>query len=250
MEPASGPPPASPAPGKPEDELTTAEVATSVQELLADLGKRKKELEAMPDGPRPQTGKPYKRRRYMVDLPLQLNYIAVYVTTIVLLSVGLIALNYVFTSIYERALLIQQQAQHSPGVASPGTTLVMLVNFSFFMLLLIGAAVHAVVQSHRVAGPAYRLRLAIRHIHARDYDHHVQLRQKDFLHELADQVNVLNQALKAKDIVIAEAALRLDEAGKSAPPEVRAQLAEVQADLAEAVLPAAEAAPEPTRPTA
>jgi hypothetical protein len=232
--------PAAPSPasaGGP-DELSPGEVATSLQELLADVRARKKQLEGIPDGPRPQTGKPYKRRRYMVDLPLQLNYVGVYVSTIVLLSVGLIALNYVFTSIYERALLIQQQAQGNLGASSPGMTLVMLVNFSFFMLLLIGASVHAVIQSHRVAGPAYRLKMAIRHIHARDYDHHVQLRQKDFLHELADQVNVLNQSLKAKDLVIADAALRLDDLSKDASPEVRARLGEVTGDLADVLLPA------------
>jgi hypothetical protein len=230
------------------DELSPAEVATSLQELVADVRTRKKQLESIPDGPRPQTGKPYKRRRYMVDLPLQLNYVAVYVSTIVLLSVGLIALNYVFTSIYERALMIQQQAQGSPLGSSPGMTLVMLVNFSFFMLLLIGAAVHAVVQSHRVAGPAYRLKMAIRHIHTRDYDHYVQLRKKDFLQDLADQVNVLNQTLKAKDLVLADAALRLDELSKGAPPDLRAGLGEVASDLAEVLLPSPTETSDP-RPT-
>lgn len=222
-----------------QDELSPTEVATSLQELMAEVRARKGKLEGMPDGPRPQTGGPYKRRRYMVDLPLQLNYVVLYVATIVLLSVGLISLNFVFAEIYERALTIQAQA--GPVGSSPSKFLVLLVNFAFFMLLLIGAAVHAVVQSHRVAGPAYRLRMAIRHIHARDYDHHVQLRQKDFLHELADQVNVLNQALKAKDLVISDAALRLDAAAREATPEMRARLGEVAADLAESILPATDA---------
>ena len=55
-----------------------------------------------------------------------------------------------------------------------------------------------------MAGPAYRLKGALRQVQARDYDFYVTLRTKDFLKDLAEQVNVLNQALKAKDLVIAD----------------------------------------------
>lgn len=171
----------------------------------------------------------------MVDLPLQLSYVGVYLSTLVLLVVGFVALNFVFSSVYQRALKIQQ---HGLGLdASPEMVLFGLVNFVFVMLLLIGAAVYAIVHSHRVAGPAYRLRNALRHLQTRDYDHYVQLRSKDFLKDLAEQVNLLNQAMKAKDLVVAEAVLRLDEAAREAPPAVAERLQEVAADLSDVVLP-------------
>jgi hypothetical protein len=234
------------------EELTTGEVATGFQEVVAEVKTRRDRLDAMPDGPRPNVGgRPYRRRRYMVDLPLQLSYVGVYLSTIVLLVVGFIALNYVFAEVYQRALKIQTYGRDLlPGSYPPGMVLMVLVNFVFVMLLLIGAAVYAIVHSHRVAGPAYRLRVALGHLQARDYDHYVQLRRRDFLHDLAEHVNVLNQALKAKDIVIAEAVLRLDEAAREAPGPVAERLQEVAADLSDVVLAiedaGAAAPPEPT----
>lgn len=219
-----------------EDELSPHEVATSFQEVVAEVRARRDRLDAIPDGPRPNTGpRTYKRRQYMVDLPLQLSYVGVYLSTLVLLVVGFIALNYVFAQVYQRALKIQKHGLLLD--ASPEVVLFALVNFVFVMLLLIGAAVYAIVHSHRVAGPAYRLKNALRQLQLRDYDQHVQLRSKDFLKDLAEHVNVLNQALKAKDLVIAEAVLRLDEAAREAPPAVAERLQEVAADLSDVVLP-------------
>jgi hypothetical protein len=220
------------------EELSANEVATSLQEVVDEVRARRAALEGIPDGPRPRTGGPYKRRRYVVDLPLQLNYVSVYLTTIILLVVGFIALNFVFASVYQRALQIQTLA-NSP-YQSPGLMLMLLVNFVFIMLLLIGASIYAVVHSHRVAGPAFRLRSALKQLHARDYDHFVQLRRKDFLHDLAEQVNVLNHAMKAKDLIVADAVLRLDALARALPPSDGEQVREVAADLADIVLPVGE----------
>lgn len=223
----------------PVEELSTNEIATSFQEVSAEVRTRRDRLEMIPDGPRKGGGggKPYKRRQYMIDLPLQLSYVGVYMSTLVLLVVGFIALNYVFSSVYERALKIQRFGMQGVEEASPEMVLFGLVNFVFVMLLLIGAALYAVIHSHRVAGPAYRLKGALRQVQARDYDFYVQLRTKDFLKDLAEQVNLLNQQLKAKDVVIADAVLRLEEATRDAPPAVAERLQEVAADLADVVLP-------------
>jgi len=218
------------------EELSTNEIATSFQEVSAEVRTRRDRLEMIPDGPRKGGGgKPYKRRQYMIDLPLQLSYVGVYMSTLVLLVVGFIALNYVFSSVYERALKIQRFGMIEE--ASPEMVLFGLVNFVFVMLLLIGAALYAVIHSHRVAGPAFRLKGALRQVQLRDYDFYVQLRTKDFLKDLAEQVNLLNQSLKAKDVVIADAVLRLEEATRDAPPALAERLQEVAADLADVVLP-------------
>ena len=112
-----------------------------------------------------------------------------------------------------------------------------LINFTFVMLLLIGMAVYAIIQSHRVAGPAYRFKRALRQMHHRDYDWHLILRSKDFMHDLAEQVNVLNNALKAKDVVIANATARLAELSADAERPVAEQLQEVATDLSDVLLP-------------
>ncbi len=231
------------------EELSQNEVATSLQEVVDEVRARRSALEGIPDGPRPRTGGPYKRRRYVVDLPLQLNYVSVYLTTTILLVVGFIALNFVFASVYQRALQIQTLA-NSP-YQSPGLMLMVLVNFVFVMLLLIGASIYAVVHSHRVAGPAFRLRTALKQLHGRDYDHFVQLRRKDFLHDLAEQVNVLNHAMKAKDLIVADAVLRLDALARAMGTENGEQVREVAADLADIVLPVSDSArtPQATQPS-
>lgn len=235
-----------PSPSADVDELAPSEVASPHQEVVAEVRERRRALDQIPDGPRPRPATPYRRTRYMVDLPLQLNYVGVYMTTVVFLVMGFSALNYVFAAIYQRALKIQQLGlPGSPfSEAPPGVTLLLLVNFVFVMLLLIGAALYAVVHSHRVAGPAYRLRMALRKLHVRDYDDHVQLRRKDFLHELAEQVNVLNQSLKAKDLVIADAVLRLDKVARQSGGETAESLREVASDLADLVLPVPVTEPE------
>lgn len=225
------------------EELSPQEVATSFQEVVAEVRARREKLDGMPDGPRPQGPRNWKRRKYMVDLPLQLSYVGVYLSTLVLLAVGFVALNIVFSTIYERALLIQTHRLEGMDDYSPNMVLLVLINFVFMMLLLIGAAFYAIVNSHRVAGPAYRLKNALRQVQARDYDFYVTLRTKDFLKDLAEQVNVLNQALKAKDIVIADAVARLDEVAREAPPAMAEQLQEVAADLSDVVLPIEPEAP-------
>lgn len=231
--------------------LSPAEAAPTLDEVLADVDARRRALDAMPDGPRPSGG-PYKRRRLMVDLPLQLTYVSVYLLTTSLLLVGFVALNYVFAAIYQRASLLQQELGPAAAGGSPNLALLLLVNFVFVMLLLIGASVYAVVHSHRVAGPAFRLRRALDQLLARDYDHWVQLRRKDFLHELAEQLNQLNAQLKAKDVVIADAVARLGALRPGLAPAQALALEEVVADLADVVLaaPAAAAAEEPGAPGA
>jgi len=221
---------------EPVEDLRTEDAAFSFKDVLTDVRQRKTELDHMPDGPRPPTGQRYKRRKLIVDFPLQLSYVGVYIATVVLLAVGFAALNLVFTAVYKRALKIQQQGI-GPFQESPDLFILGLLNFTFVMLLLIGMAVYAIIQSHRVAGPAYRFRKAVSQIQRRDYDFYLQLRRRDYLHDLAEQLNVLNNALKAKDIIVADAALRLNELSKKADPKTAERLQEVVADLGDVVLP-------------
>jgi hypothetical protein len=177
----------------------------------------------------------------------------VYVSTVTLLAVGFAALNYVFVRVYKQMPQIHRYGLGEPFPPAlqdqPDVLLLGLLNFTFVMLLLIGMAVYAIIQSHRVAGPAYRFRRALKQLHRRDYDWYLQLRQKDYLHDLAEQVNVLNHALKAKDLVVSDAALRLAELAKSCPEtELAERLRAVAGDLGDVVLPFPEPAAEQAAP--
>jgi len=197
-------------------------------ELYDALVKRKHELENMPDGPRPKAeGMRYKRRRILLDWNLQLSYLGVYLGTLTLLGIGFAALNMIFASLYNQALRIQMQRSFEDE-----TNLLFLgvLNVVFVIMLVIGMAVNAIIQSHRVAGPAMRFRRGLHAMGRRDYDWYLALRSKDYMQDIADQVNELNNQLKAKDAVITASALELDEIAR-ATPELADRLAEVAAGL-------------------
>ncbi|MCA8921284.1 MAG: hypothetical protein KDD82_05715 [Planctomycetes bacterium] len=236
-------------PTKPDAEpavLSEAEAAYSIQELMQEVSRRKVALDGMPDGPRPPDGTSYKRRTFVVDFPFQFSYVGVYLATFALLGLGFVALNFVFLRIIERAAQIQRQGLYDPEDAT--LQLVLLFNFCFLMLLLIGMAVYAIIQSHRVAGPVYRFKRAMGQMLRRDYDWYLRLRNKDYLKDLAEQVNVVNEALKAKDAVLADAALRLNELSEHTnDAELAQRIQEVAADLGDVVLPVPEQPPELTQ---
>ena len=201
-------------------------------ELYDALTARKHELENMPDGPRPKPeGMRYKRTKVLVDWNLQLSYLGVYLGTLTLLGIGFAALNMIFASLYNQALRIQMQSSFEEE-----TNLLFLgvLNVVFVIMLVIGMAVNAIIQSHRVAGPAMRFRRAIHALSRRDYDWYLALRSKDYMQDIATQVNELNNQLKAKDAVIAAAALELDEIART-QPEAASRLAEVASGLSDVV---------------
>jgi hypothetical protein len=205
-------------------------------DLYEALVARKHELETMPDGPRPKAeGMRYKRRKVLVDWNLQLSYLGVYLGTLTLLGIGFAALNMIFASLYNQALRIQMQSSFEEE-----TNLLFLgvLNVVFVIMLVIGMAVNAIIQSHRVAGPAMRFRRAIHAMSRRDYDWYLALRSKDYMQDIATQVNALNNSLKAKDAVIAAAALELDDIARS-QPAVAVRLAEVAVGLSDVVTQAA-----------
>jgi hypothetical protein len=232
--------------GEAVEDLTAADEATGLQESIELLRRRKGTLNAMPDGPRPQVpGQVYKRRKVFVDWTLQVNYVGVYLATFTLLAIGFLALNYMFMAFFRRALAIQTQrpfAEHTDAV------MLITINMVFVLLLVIGMAVYAIVQSHRVAGPVLRFRRALHQMHRRDYDFHLQLRSRDYLKDVAEQINGFNNALKHKDIVVSDAAMALGAIAER-HPEVRADLEEVVTTLCDVVSQIPETEPEPAAET-
>lgn len=217
----------------PIEELSPEEEAASLDEAVAAVRARRHELDAIPDGPRPRVpGESYKRRQMFVDWELQVSYVGVYLTVTVFLVIGFAALNYVFAAFYERAAQVQLQQPYGDGT---DYFLLATLNVVFLLLLVIGMAVYAIIQSHRIAGPVFRFRRALEALRARDYDFHLQLRERDYMKDVAEQLNALNQALKAKDVAIADAALALDELARR-HPTLAADLAPVTATLGELVL--------------
>jgi methyl-accepting chemotaxis protein len=70
--------------------------------------------------------------------------------------------------------------------------------------LTLGALLLALVETHRVAGPAHSLRIALARIQAGDYTTPAQLRRGDRLDTLAASVNELRETLAKRTVEEAE----------------------------------------------
>jgi hypothetical protein len=179
----------------------------------------------------------------VVDWRLQLHYAGVYIATVTLLILGFVVLNMIFYFFAERMLVLKRPG---PLPDEERLTYYAYANAIFVTLLAMGMALYAIIQSHRFAGPALRFRRALRQMLRRDYDFFLELRPRDYLKDLAEQVNVLNNALKAKDVVVADAALRIDAAAREleAKGVETGVLRDAARDLADVVLPLPEPAPD------
>src|SRR5262249_11901746 len=143
-----------------EDEMVDDDAAA-----LESLRTHKRQLEEMPDGRRPfaaGTSRPsWRCRTYMVDWKIQLNYASVYIATVMLLIFGFVILNMIFYFFAQRMLALHQRG---PIPENESFLYFAMANAVFLVVLAIGMALYAIIQSHRVAGPSVRLRRALRQI--------------------------------------------------------------------------------------
>jgi hypothetical protein len=230
-----------PKPAEPEPLREDEEAAEDAANIGA-VALHRTALERLPDdrrsSPAPGTERPsWRRRTYVVDWKLQLSYAGLYVATITLFLVGFAASNLIFFRLLQGAKLAAKLPTRE-WWQQDDIGFYLVLNFVIVLFVGMGMALWAIVQSHRVAGPALRFRRAFRQILRRDYDFFLTLRKNDFLKELALELNVVNNALKAKDIVLADAVVRLDAVARTTQdPDKAAELHELAQSLADVVLP-------------
>ncbi len=194
---------------------------------------RLERLQTEPQPEPPRTERPsWRRRKVLVDKQLQFTYAGIYVITSGLLIAGFVTLNVLFYFLFRR---MQAQALRSGASIDLGNDFYFyaVINMVFVILVIIGMAFYAIVHSHRIAGPAMRLRRSLTQLRQRDYRFHLQFRARDYLQDIAEHVNGLTDELRTRDQSIAEAALRLERMA-------REQLAELDDDEVEELQRAAE----------
>lgn len=230
---------AAPAP-EPEN-LRADEEALEDEQVMKLVAAHKNHLERMPDDnrpPAPGTSRPsWRRRTYVVDWKLQLSYAGLYIATITLFVVGFAASNLIYLRLIQ-GVKLNSRLPTNEWWQQDDVGVYIVLNFVVLLFIGMGMAMWAIVQSHRVAGPALRFRRAFRQMRRRDYDFYLQLRKNDFLKDLAVELNVLNNALKAKDLVLSDAVLRIDAIARTTADTARAtELHELSQDLADLILP-------------
>jgi hypothetical protein len=84
-------------------------------------------------------------------------------------------------------------------------------------LIIIGA--YGVVFLHRVAGPVYRFRQTLLKVNRGEMPQDIKLREGDFFHDMAHDINIILRRLRAEQEKISELKEKVSDFQKSAPSE-------------------------------
>ena len=126
------------------------------------------------------TGKPWVwRRQYVIDRPLQMG-IAGYLAA----GLGGVAL------LCAAALYIFLGGQHLPGL-DPLRHFLLVANATYFILAAGILTLLTILLTHRFAGPAFVMKMAIDGMLEGNFGKRLSLRKKDYLKELAGSLDEL-----------------------------------------------------------
>ena len=94
------------------------------------------------------------------------------------------------------------------------------------ILTLIIIGVYGVVFLHRVAGPVYRFRQTLLKVNRGEMPPDIKLREGDFFHEMASDINVILRRLRAEQGKLSELKEKVSDFQRNAPSEAVRQKAE------------------------
>jgi len=162
----------------------------------------------------------YRRTHYFIDRPMQTKFFAKLFILLLIEAVLIGTLLYMAargtltTSYVGTELRIERTSQ--------------FFSLNFVLILLIAAvgvglagAIVFILHSHRIAGPAYRLRRSLEDLTAGNLTLRVHLREKDELKELAEALNRLAERLDRSaasvkhDLGALEAALQAGDVARA-----------------------------------
>lgn len=83
-----------------------------------------------------------------------------------------------------------------------------------FTAILIALVLHSTLVTHRVAGPLFKLRDALKRIGEGDLSQHIRLRRTDYLREEAEVVNAMTDTLRRKFAAVKDEQAALESALK------------------------------------
>lgn len=179
-----------------------------------------------------------RRTIYVVDRDFQFRYL----TNWIFMTLAFIAL--IIGVVFAGAHLL-----HGVSTQQAFSTLsfMLKMNGLFVILLTVFMGLYTILLSHRVAGPAYRLTQCLKKTIRGSYDFTVTLRKKDYLKDVAADMNLLLVDLRKRQAKVKEAIEAVRKARATASPDLAAELDRACAGLEEA-LRATEEAPKPVAP--
>lgn len=100
------------------------------------------------------------------------------------------------------------------------------------ILTLVTIGAYGVVFLHRVAGPVFRFRQTLLRVNRGEMPHDIKLREGDFFHDMAHDINIILRRLRAEQDKIAELKGKLSDFQRNAPSEdVRRKAEEMKSVL-------------------
>ncbi len=172
----------------------------------------------------------FKRRKVLVDRKLQVGISA----TVVLLVASYFVFFCVLTA-FLPSLLASSEVEVGDRVAKISTTVVETFRRIFLPLILtfVFLALHVIVLTHRMAGPAFRFRKAMGSIRDGDLTGEIHLREGDFMTDLADEINETTMKLRQDLSEARVAADALAEGSRALASRSTGPAADQANDLAE-----------------
>lgn len=176
----------------------------------------------------------YRRqlRNLLIHKPIQREY------TLLMIGVMMTAVLVVVTIIHYtmRESLIGNP--YRVGSISPyevfseiSQLLVMRVGFTLLLFILLATGI-GIVFMHRVGGPVFRIRVMLRKIAEGEIPNDLRLREKDYLKEVASDLNIVFKSLREKKMLADGLAAVLGKISPHLPPgESQTNLLEVREKL-------------------
>ncbi len=138
------------------------------------------------------------RKKYIVDKQYQFGLIVLLLLIVfVAIFISVVATHYfLIVSVVERV----ETTGFAPSGAELITTslkpIIFIVPIIFVILVLV--FIYFIFVSHRTAGPLYHLRRAMERVGNGDLSVHIQFRNNDEIHDVAESFNKMVKDLRAK----------------------------------------------------
>jgi len=135
----------------------------------------------------------HRRRQKIVDAKFQLQ-LGLHMIGWLYLYVVVVAVAINLPALKALVLSDASEAQYVEAI-------VFVRSFSRFVLVplvvtFLAMAGHAILLTHRIAGPMYRVKAVLKEMAQRRFPEKVTFRTKDFLHDVAEEMTITTQALR------------------------------------------------------
>lgn len=164
--------------------------------------------------------RPYRRKisNYLIDRQMQRQFSLL--TIVFLVVVVFVAAMLVRATIQE--VLQQGLSGGAEALARMDELLLIRVSLAAFFAIA-AAGLGSILWLHRVAGPAYRIRKVLSLAAQGELPEDVTLREKDFLKDMAQELNALLHHLRREQAAILEVTTTLEGLISGSPATVRGE---------------------------